>query len=240
LKPEVTIAIDRSLPRSPLSAKRLAWIQSLSWARLRRSWSTGLLMAVTGLVAAFMLWPRLPIDLGRGDNVLQAGLYAHWQAGEVVALVRHAERCDRAPGPCLAEADGITVAGDGVARQLRSAFGSLGLARTDVFSSPLTRTVQTADTMLDQQARIAPWLRNCKDTIAEQLRLHKADGRNLVASTHNTCMNELITELGFSDANEVEYASTLFATLGKDGKLHLLGFIDPQQWPHVIAGNAAL
>ena len=234
MKPETAVVIDSSSPRSH------PWAPLRSWAGARQSWPAGLLLAVLGLAAAFMLWPRLPVDLGQADNALQAGLHAHWQAGEVVALVRHAERCDRATGPCLAEADGITVAGDGVARHLRSAFSSLGLARTDVFSSPLTRTLQTADTMFDQSVRPAPWLRNCKDSIEEQVALHKVAGRNLVAVTHNTCINELITQLGFSDANEVEYASTLFATLGKNGKLRLLGFIDPQQWPPVIAATATL
>lgn len=231
MKPETAVVISHS------STHSRPWSPGRAWAGIRQSWPTGLLVVVMGLVVGFMLWPRLPVDLGRADRGLQAALYSQWQAGEVVALVRHAERCDRAPGPCLAQADGITVAGDGVARHLRSAFGSLGLAHTDVFSSPLTRTLQTADTMFDQRVRVAPWLRNCKDTLVEQIRLHKADGRNLVAVTHNTCMNELISQLGFSDANEVEYASTLFATLGKDGQLHLLGFIDPTQWPQVVAAN---
>jgi broad specificity phosphatase PhoE len=228
VEPEITLV---EAPLEPVRTHRSA---------MRRSWPLLSILASTALLAGFMAWPRAPLDLGQDNNVVEAELQAHWRAGHVIALVRHSERCDRAPGPCRAQADGITVAGNRVAGRLNSAFSSLGMQNLDVLSSPLTRTAQTADAMFERDVQAHAWLRSCGPTLAEQLQQHKAAGRNLVAVTHSGCISEFKELLGYAGGADEEYTSTVFAQQDEQGKLHLLGFVNAQDWEQVIARNAAL
>ncbi|EGH29378.1 hypothetical protein PSYJA_10538, partial [Pseudomonas syringae pv. japonica str. M301072] len=46
------------------------------------------------------------VDLGVGRNLSVSGLREHWRQGNVVVMIRHAERCDRSSNPCMGDADG--------------------------------------------------------------------------------------------------------------------------------------
>ncbi len=96
------------------------------------------------LLTGFLFWPSSPLNLGVGNRLLTSGVLASWREGELVVLVRHEERCDRSANPCFGPADGLTINGTERAVELGKAFDSLGMALTDVLSSPTTRTAQTS------------------------------------------------------------------------------------------------
>ena len=51
------------------------------------------------------------LDFGLESPAGMTALAASWAKGEVVVLVRHAERCDRSTAPCPDTPDGITADG---------------------------------------------------------------------------------------------------------------------------------
>lgn len=200
----------------------------------------GLLIIVSALVAGFAVWPLSPTNLGKGREFLEAKLYERWSAGEVVVLVRHAERCDRSSGACLGPADGITSAGRDVAASVGAAFMTLGMENANVMASPLTRTAQTAQAMFHQAAQEQDWLVNCDIDMARDIKAHKVAGQNLVLVTHSGCLTRLESDLGFPHAKDPEYTSSLFATVGSNGKLKVLGVINPQDWALVTSRKSDL
>ncbi|RMN76753.1 hypothetical protein ALQ53_04112, partial [Pseudomonas cannabina] len=44
------------------------------------------------------------VNLGAGNNLKVSGLRDQWLRGDVVVMIRHAERCDRSTNPCMASA----------------------------------------------------------------------------------------------------------------------------------------
>lgn len=198
------------------------------------------LLAISALIAGFVVWPLSPTNLGRAGGATAAQLHQHWQAGDVVVLVRHGERCDRSADACLGAADGITVQGRDAAAQLGSAFMSMGMEKADVLSSPLTRTAQTAQAMFSRASKEQDWLVNCDVDMAGDIKTHKVAGRNLVLVTHSSCIDRFENAMGFPHAKDSEYTSSLFATAGANGKLQILGVVNVQDWPKVIALNSGL
>ncbi len=201
--------------RSPRLRKIIAWASATTLATL---------------ISGFVLWPATPLDLGVGNQMESAGVYRHWQNGDVIALVRHAERCDRSTAPCLGPADGITLPGSRMASRLGQSLRSLGMATTDVFSSPATRTRQTAQSMFEQPVKTQDWLHGCGQDFSEVIKAHKAPKRNLVLVTHSDCISDLESQLGFEHALHSEYNSSLFVTLNSDGALQILGTINAEDW----------
>nr|BFD43708.1 histidine phosphatase family protein [Pseudomonas sp. FFPRI_1] len=189
---------------------------------------------LTILVSGFVLWPGTPLDLGVGNQMQQSGAYRHWQGGEVIALVRHAERCDRSEKPCLGPEDGITLDGSSTASEVGQAFRSLGMAATDVFSSPATRTRQTSEYMFQQPVQTQDWLANCGDDFEQVIKAHKSLKRNLVLVTHSDCISDLERQLGYEHALASEYTSSLFVTLNGDGSLQILGIVNARNWPRTL------
>ncbi|WP_275927857.1 histidine phosphatase family protein [Pseudomonas sp. 3MA1] len=206
-------------------------------ARIRRSRKI-IISAVTTtlivLISGFVLWPATPLDLAGNQQMQRSGIYQHWRAGEVIALVRHAERCDRSANPCLGPADGITRLGNATAADLGKAFRTIGMERTDVISSPMTRTLQTAQAMFNQATSTQDWLLNCADNFENDIKAHKLQGRNLILVTHSGCISDLESRMGFAHALATEYTSSLFLTLGADGKLQILGILNAKSWPQVL------
>lgn len=206
-------------------------------ARIRRSRKI-IISAVTTtlivLISGFVLWPATPLDLAGNQQMQRSGIYQHWRAGEVIALVRHAERCDRSANPCLGPADGITRLGNATAADLGKAFRTIGMERTDVISSPMTRTLQTAQAMFNQATSTQDWLLNCADNFENDIKAHKLKGRNLILVTHSGCISDLESRMGFAHALATEYTSSLFLTLGADGKLQILGILNAKSWPQVL------
>ncbi|MGC5704217.1 histidine phosphatase family protein [Pseudomonas sp. NFXW11] len=186
------------------------------------------------VVSGFVLWPGTPLDLGMGNQLQQVGFYHHWQNGEVIALVRHAERCDRSDNPCLGAADGITQAGSQVASDLGHAFRTLGMASADIISSPATRTLQTSQFMFQQPVQTQDWLSNCDEHFQDAIKSHKSARRNLVLVTHSGCISKLESRLGFEHALASEYASSLFVTLNAEGRLQVLGIMNARNWQQAL------
>nr|WP_232000375.1 histidine phosphatase family protein [Pseudomonas asplenii] len=162
------------------------------------------------------------------------GVYAHWKAGDVIVLVRHAERCDRSSNPCLGPADGITQLGNHSATDVGNALQNIGMTNTDVLSSPTTRTTQTARAMFGKTALTADWLLSCGPSLGQDALAHKAAHRNLVLVTHSGCIDDLEKQLGYRHPNKSEYTSSVFVSVGADGQLNLLGTLNAEDWQSVL------
>lgn len=193
------------------------------------------ILAALALLAVWLSRPAPVVDLSAGSHFQDAGVLSSWRKGEVIVMVRHAERCDRSSAPCLAEASGITVEGSGVSSQVGDAFKRLDLARTDVYASPLMRTVQTANFMFGKGVATQPWLHGCRTSLAHDMLSHKTHARNLVLVTHSDCINELAKQLNVSAADyDSQYASALFVSVDKtSGKPRLLGYLNADDWAAV-------
>lgn len=186
------------------------------------------------LVSGFVLWPVTPRDLGAGNQMQQANVYRHWQGGDVIVLVRHAERCDRSANPCLGPADGITQLGSHSASDLGQAFRTLGMATTDVISSPATRTRQTSEFMFTGAVQTQDWLATCDKHFQQTIKAHKSPKRNLILVTHSDCISNLERQLGYPHALASEYTSSLFVTLDPQGRMQVLGIMGAGAWQRVL------
>lgn len=185
------------------------------------------------LVAGFSLWPMSPTELTKASQKETADFVAHWKAGDVVVLVRHAERCDRSSNTCLGPADGITQPGRDEAVRVGAQFVGLGMAQTDVVTSPLTRTSQTALAMFGVASKEQDWVVNCDVDISRDIKAHKLPGRNLLMVTHSGCISRFDAQIGYPHAQTAEYTSALIATQEPDGQLKMLGVINPGDWPQL-------
>lgn len=193
------------------------------------------LVLVAALVTGFVIWHRSPVNLGSADRQARAELIQRWHAGELVVLVRHAERCDRSSNPCLGPADGITQLGSQSATAVGQGFMRLGMAQTDVFTSPVTRTEQTAHYMFGQEAVTQEWLASCGQTLRDDVIAHKVAHRNTVLVTHSGCISDFEVQTGFKHANTSEYSSSLFASIGSDGQLKVLGILNDADWHSLLS-----
>jgi len=185
------------------------------------------LLACTTL--ALVAWRSLPSPL---EDVPSSSVFAqNWARGGVVLLVRHMERCDRSSAECLGAADGITARAAKLARSMGESITRLGLTATDIYSSPLTRTVQTADLMFDHPVARQDWLYACKDDdLAEQIRRHKAAHRNLVLVTHSECFDRLRENLSVRETDTPEYGSALVLFDGGQPQLRIAGEVETDEW----------
>lgn len=189
---------------------------------------------VAALVTGFTLWPRSPAMLAEGDHMTTAGVFQHWQAGDVVVLVRHAERCDQSKNPCLGPADGITQVGSVASTDVGKGFNALGMDHADVFSSPATRTMQTAQFMFGKEASHQEWLAQCGKAMRDDVVAHKTAHRNLVLVTHSGCISDFEKQTGFKHAPTSQYTSALFVSVTADGQLKVLGIVNSGDWPAVL------
>ena len=80
---------------------------------LIRHRNTGVVIAASVLTLMLTLHLLAPVavpNLAQPVNAARAlDVAQEWAKGNVIALVRHAERCDRSSLPCLGPLDGITV-----------------------------------------------------------------------------------------------------------------------------------
>lgn len=207
----------------------------------RPTWANaGVLQVVFALAtllfsALFVHWmkrpPAIP-DLGAPGQSELAGLSAAWARGDMVVLVRHVERCDRAKTACIGEKEGITWQGSEVAQEIGVALGRLGMDNTDVFASPLARTQQTALFMFDQPAEPMDWLYNCRQTILKDLLAQKVAGRNLVVVTHSECIDSFEQAIHTHQVQPAGYGGALFVSLvGAHSWPHIIGYLQGQDWP---------
>jgi phosphohistidine phosphatase SixA len=188
------------------------------------------------LISLWFLRAAAPADLAEGRNMRNADVYARWAKGELVVLVRHAERCDHSTNPCLDVADGITRKGRSAAVELGNSLRTLGLANADIFSSPLARTRQTSTFAFNQASAGEDWLINCRRSMLEDVLRHKAEHRNLILVTHSECIDQLERSLQVSSRSMLDYGSSLFVAVDpKDHTAHVLGFLDAPDWKSVLA-----
>ncbi|KAF1054455.1 MAG: Lipopolysaccharide core heptose(II)-phosphate phosphatase [Stenotrophomonas maltophilia] len=160
-----------------------------------------------------------------------ATLARHWQQGDVIVLVRHAERCDRSSAPCLGAADGITVRGSQMASRLGQEYRTLDLSHTDIYASPATRTAQTASQMFGSIAQDQAWAGDCAKDLLANLAHHKRAGHNLVLVTHSECMQRLQDSLTGLDVDTPDYGASLVVYTDELQGLQVAGQIDNDDWP---------
>lgn len=189
-------------------------------------------IALVGLLSiGTLLWPASPTDLGVDNRLLTSGLLASWRDGDVVALVRHEERCDRSTNPCLDSIDGLTVIGSQRAEVLGKAFKALGLEGTDMIASPALRTAQTSHFMFGTSMELVPGqLSVCGPHMGEEILSRKQPGRNLVLVTHRGCIADFEGALGYPHALSSDFGSVLFVQVLADGKFKAVGQINNQDW----------
>lgn len=191
-------------------------------------------LAIIFLLAPAIAWfarPATVLDLSVGNRLARSGMAESWAHGDMIVLMRHAERCDRSKRTCLGPSNGITVHGSAIATQLSSVFAGLGLANTDVLSSTTVRTQQTAQFVFGQPAMTQEWLFKCTGDVLGKALAQKNAQRNLVLVTHSECFDRLEQQMGISDTTENPYATTLFVQTGGDGvRPKILGFMHAKKW----------
>jgi phosphohistidine phosphatase SixA len=160
-----------------------------------------------------------------------------WQAGEVVVLVRHAERCDRSSNPCLGPADGITKIGSESAQTVGQAFVRLGMTQADVLTSPVTRTAQTSHYMFGKEVMAQNWLAECGKTMRNDVVAHKRAQHNLVLITHSGCISDFEAQTGFEHAATSEYTGSLFVRIAANGEPEILGILNAEDWQSLLSAE---
>ncbi|WP_447652302.1 lipopolysaccharide core heptose(II)-phosphate phosphatase PmrG [Pseudomonas abietaniphila] len=183
-----------------------------------------------GLTTGYMFWPRSPVNLAKGYNMAKSGLYDSWDRGSVVVLLGHAERCDRSENQCLGPKDGITTPGGLVSMEIGRSFKDLGLEKTDILSSPSTRTEQTALYMFGYPVETQGWLYDCDNFMIDGLAAHKTPNRNLILVTHSGCISNLERQQGYSHADSSEYDSALFLSVDAERRTKIEGLLNPEDW----------
>ncbi|PUA45127.1 MULTISPECIES: histidine phosphatase family protein [Pseudomonas] len=195
----------------------------------------GLLLAAFLLIplGLLLLQPTAVPDLAHGNVAGIKAVTSSWAKGDTIVLVRHVERCDRSSAPCLGPADGITDRAREVAVAIGARFEQLGLERTDLYNSPMTRTAQTAGYMFSKVSSGDGWLYDCKGNLLRDVLAHKVAGRNLVLVTHSECMDELEQELKLATPT-LGYGASLFITTDTlNGAPKMLGMIEASDWRSV-------
>lgn len=192
-------------------------------------------LLITGLLWNVMAPGSAPNLANRGNAQCIEALTSSWARGDVIALVRHVERCDRSPTPCVGPLEGVTVQGKAVALTLGAHFNLLGLNRTDIYSSELTRARQTASFMFARPVAAQSWVFNCTDTMLPDALKNKVPGRNLVLVTHSECMDELESEMHVPTDTSFVYGTSLFIDAeGLNDKPQMLGYIEPKDWAGIV------
>jgi phosphohistidine phosphatase SixA len=166
---------------------------------------------------------------------------AQWAQGNVVALVRHAERCDRSENQCLDGDSGITVSGKSMSIKLGNDFRSLlDVGNADIYNSPAKRTLQTAKFMFGQSSIDKNWLgEDCRSKLLGDIFDNKENGKNMVLVTHSTCINNLKdqdgkTLINLHDAEKETYGITILLAVNQHSKqAHVLGYLGPNDWSEV-------
>jgi len=226
-KRNVVNYLSRKLPTARIITSRLGKLVAATVA-----------LVIAALVTGFVWWPRSPINLATAGSEASSSLVDRWQAGEVVVLVRHAERCDQSSNPCLGPADGITRVGSEAATAVGQGFMQLGMTQTDVLSSPATRTAQTSRYMFGKDAMTQEWLVSCGKTLRNDVVAHKQAHRNLVLVTHSGCISDFEAQTGFERATTSKYGSALFVQIAADGQPQVLGIVNATDWQTLLHGKA--
>jgi phosphohistidine phosphatase SixA len=206
--------------------------RSIDLSRFARYRNAAVVLASAVLViplTLFLLRPAAVPDLAHGNVAGAQALMAGWAKGDMIVLVRHVERCDHSKAACLSGNDGITDRSRSIAVSVGARFERLGLARADIYNSPILRTVQTAGFMFNKVDVGEDWLINCKGTMLRDALAHKVAGRNLILVTHSECMAQLQKDLKWASSTP-GYGASLFISAANPQAPHMLGVIEASDW----------
>lgn len=197
---------------------------------IRYKLSLGLALSA-GVALYVVLQPPAIADLSEEHRHYTGELLQSWQDGNVIALVRHLERCDKYDVPCLTEdPDGLTARSQPVAEGLRDDFQQLGLEKALIYNSPLSRTAQTEMLVFGDAGEDRDWLVNCERDFLNQVLANKRADTNLILVTHSHCINRVQEVLGYADEDPY-YGSVVFLTLTEATQQpKVLGFLDADDW----------
>lgn len=201
--------------------------------RKRRAWAGLLAVVVLAPLVAWLLRPTSALDLAPAHRLQQAGIFTEWAGGNMVVVVRHAERCDRSQGQCLGDPSGITTDGARVAASAGQALNAMGMQDTDVISSPAVRTLQTSQAMFSRPVDAVNWLQACDKHAIEDVMALKKPGRNLMVITHSECIDAYESQLDVGSTPASGYASALFISKRDDDPAKALGYLDASAWPRL-------
>lgn len=207
------------------------------------------LICVILIISCAGLWGHLkPQKTERilENNKNMFNLLAHWSQGNIVAITRHAERCDKSDNKCLDGQRGITVPGKEMALKLGNDFKKLlPLSKADIYNSPVKRTKQTAAFMFGSDSSDKEWLRKkrCENNLYNDIFNHKEEGKNMVLITHIPCMiklgesvNNKLIQMDIDNKNT--YGITIFIAVKKHTKqAYVLGYLYPNDWMEVFLQN---
>ena len=195
--------------------------------------------AVALLAACSWLWSGTRVvDLGVGTNLVRSDLVQRWSHGDVVVMVRHAERCDRSSNPCLGSAEGITKAGSNAALAVGSGLQRLGLDSARLMASPTVRTQQTAEFISGHVVPGQGWLSECNSGFKEAVLAHKQPRQNLVLITHSGCIDQFERQMGVHAADRSSaYAQAFFVRVDGKHAPKILGSMDAAQWKNLTVGQ---
>jgi phosphohistidine phosphatase SixA len=209
--------------------------RSINLSRFARYRNALVVLASALLAIPLTVWllrPAAMPDLAHGNVEGARALLAGWAKGDMIVLVRHVERCDHSSAPCLSGNDGITDRSRSVAVAVGARFEQLGLAKADIYNSPMVRTAQTSGYMFNRVDAGDDWLINCKGTMLRDALAHKVAGRNLILVTHSECMAQLQKDLDLP-VSTLGYGASLFVIAQAQQTPRILGFIEASDWHSV-------
>lgn len=195
--------------------------------------ATAAAAAAAVVLTSQLLADPKPVDLSENPFALTTNLLAEWQDGDLIVLVRHLERCSRVDAACLGEPTGITQRSTAAGLELREQFLGLGLAATDIYSSPLVRTSQTRSLLFPESTANEDFLYQCKENFVQDALAKKVPGRNLVLVTHSSCMDEANESLNYAEV-DYEYGASVFINVESPTEQQILGFIDADDWSRTL------
>ncbi|WP_181298942.1 histidine phosphatase family protein [Pseudomonas sp. Q2-TVG4-2] len=198
-------------------------------------WSAGTSLAVA--VAALIFHPPEIVDLSEEGGHKLPRLLARWENGDVIVLLRHLERCDKEDYPCLEGTKGVTSRSVAVGNILAGSFAQLGLGKTDIYNSPLTRTAQTEAIVFDDVGVDEDWLYKCRETMVHDALQNKMPNKNLILVTHSSCISAFEQELGYDSDTPAYGTSLFFSESSKRGSLDVLGFLDAEDWSVALSSQ---
>lgn len=216
------ILIDDSLPSGPLLPAPV---------RRRVRWAMLLVIASAAAVAVWFASASRVVELGSDPSLFQTQVAAHWRSGDVLLLIRHAERCDRSEHLCAGDHAGITLQGSDAAGQVSEGLRQLGLNRLQIVSSEALRTRQTAEVIAGHPVPTADWAGDCDTGFSQAALAHKRPGENLAVVTHSGCIDHFERTAGIAAGERSSaYTEALFIAVDGVHSPRILGSVAPSQW----------